>query len=453
MSKSILFRVLSRLTVGTLLLGLLPAGAAAQGNIEVWGGWAHWLVYTPPAGSVFTQVAAGEHHALALRSDGTIAAWGLDWQGSTADTPTWNGFVQVRAISSSSMALHADGTVLRWGASGPGLSTLAPAGSGITYIGEGGQYGIDNTGTIASWGSAQGSPPAGNDFTKVASGWFHSIALRSDGSLVSWGNDSYNLLSGTPGGTGFIDITAYSYVSLALRADGSVVAWGDDSSNQVAGIPTGTGYTQIVAGGVHCMALRASGEIDSWGEHAGGIVSNTPSGTGFTQLSAGVALSVVLRSFNSTGAYCLGDGHGTPCPCGANSTLEGGCKNSTGAGATLMGGGVAELSADTFHLAVAGTSNVTFGMLLRGADQLNGGYGNPLADGLLCTSGQTARSQAQLSSAGSTNFTDFQGAPFGASSYGPGVPTNYQYWYRDQGNFCSGGLFNFSNAWTVTWMP
>lgn len=34
-----------------------------------------------------------------------------------------------------------------------------------------------------------------------------------------------------------------------------------------------------------------------------------------------------------------------------------------------------------------------------------------------------------------------------------GVATNYQYWYRDPGNTCSGAGFNFSNAWTTTWLP
>ena len=85
--------------------------------------------------------------------------------------------------------------------------------------------------------------------------------------------------------------------------------------------------------------------------------------------------------------------------------------------------------------------------------QVNGGLGNTVGDGLLCTGGQSARSQVQVTSAGSTSFTDFQGLPFGASSYGAGVETNYQLWYRDPANTCSGTGFNFSNGWTVTWLP
>ena len=88
-----------------------------------------------------------------------------------------------------------------------------------------------------------------------------------------------------------------------------------------------------------------------------------------------------------------------------------------------------------------------------GESQLNGGSGNIVGDGLLNVGGQTARSQVQVTSSGSTTFTDFQSSSFGASSYGAGVPTNYQFWYRDQANNCSGSGFNFSNAWTVVWLP
>ena len=52
---------------------------------------------------------------------------------------------------------------------------------------------------------------------------------------------------------------------------------------------------------------------------------------------------------------------------------------------------------------------------------------------------------------GSTVFTNFAGQSFGEASYGPGANANYQFWYRDSGNTCSGSGFNFTNAWTVDW--
>ena len=118
-----------------------------------------------------------------------------------------------------------------------------------------------------------------------------------------------------------------------------------------------------------------------------------------------------------------------------------------------MASGNAVLLSDTFQLGVAGVPGNKPGLILRGAIQINSGLGNPVGEGLLCVGGMTARSQVQVTSAGTTTFTDFQGQPFGQSSYGIGVPTNYQFWYRDTANTCSGSGFNFSNAWTVTWLP
>lgn len=153
-------------------------------------------------------------------------------------------------------------------------------------------------------------------------------------------------------------------------------------------------------------------------------------------------------------AYCFGDGTGGACPCGANGNPGEGCANTSGSGgARLTAFGNASFSNDTFQLQVVGVPGDKPGLILRGANQSNGGLGNPIGDGLLCTSGNTARSQVQTTSGGSTLFSDFQGSPFGASSYGTGVPTNYQFWYRDQANSCSGTGFNFSNAWTVNWSP
>ena len=154
------------------------------------------------------------------------------------------------------------------------------------------------------------------------------------------------------------------------------------------------------------------------------------------------------------GAFCAGDGTGSPCPCGGNGAFGEGCANSSGvSGAQLNASGCASFSNDTFQLDVSGVPGNKPGLIMRGANQLNGGLGNPVGDGLLCVGGQTARSQVQVTAAGDTAFTDFQGQPFGASSYGIGVLTNYQFWYRDPANTCSGSGFNFSNAWSTTWLP
>jgi len=345
----------------------------------------------------------------------------VSW-GQVSSTPTGADFIQVAGGLAHSLALRADGSIVSWGDDFGGL--------------------VSNT-------------PSGTGFTQVAGGYGHSHALHSDGSIQSWGANYYGVVSGTPGGTGFTQVAVGpgGTHAHALRTDGSMVSWGGDGAGQVSNTPAGTGFTQVAAGSGHSLALRVDGSIVAWGLNNHGQVSNTPTETGFTQVAGGVHHSLALH-VTAGEAFCFGDGSGNFCPCLNFGNAGEGCANSSGTGgATLVASGSAWLANDNFQLHVVGGPFSSPGLILRGTTQLNGGLGSFVGDGLLCTSGQTARSQVQFTLAGSTTFSDFQGSPFGASSYPGGVPTNYQYWYRDMANTCSGLGFNFSNAWTATWLP
>ena len=152
---------------------------------------------------------------------------------------------------------------------------------------------------------------------------------------------------------------------------------------------------------------------------------------------------------NTGSAYCFGDGTGAACPCGANGGAGEGCANSGGTGSTLTGSGDASLGADTFTLDVAGAPAGVNGLLLRAANQI----ALPAGDGILCTAGQSHRSQIQTTSAaGTDSFTDFNGNTFGTVAFS-GAATNFQYYYRDVAHGACTSTFNLSNAWTVTYLP
>ncbi len=152
---------------------------------------------------------------------------------------------------------------------------------------------------------------------------------------------------------------------------------------------------------------------------------------------------------NNTGnAYCFGDGSGALCPCVNNGGAGEGCANSGGAGATLTGTGNGSFSNDTLAFNIAGVVGAKPGLLIKGNNQV----GIPAGDGILCTTGQSQRSQVQVTAAGATTFNDFLGSPFGSVA-NMGSASNFQFWYRDpQGSPCGNG-FNFSNGWTVTYQP
>ncbi len=76
--------------------------------------------------------------------------------------------------------------------------------------------------------------------------------------ILGWGiqkTDSTILLRND-----YIAISAGAYHNLALKSDGSIVGWGDDNYGQ-ATPPTGGGYVAIAAGGVHSFALKTDGSI------------------------------------------------------------------------------------------------------------------------------------------------------------------------------------------------
>jgi len=110
--------------------------------------------------------------------------------------------------------------------------------------------------SIVGWGwndSGQATPPDGNNFIAIAAGGAHSLALKSDGSIVTWGGQTK-----VPDGNNFIAIAAGKGHSLALKSDGSIVAWGENCPGQ-ATPPDGNNLIAIAAGGGHSLALRSGG--------------------------------------------------------------------------------------------------------------------------------------------------------------------------------------------------
>ena len=77
----------------------------------------------------------------------------------------------------------------------------------------------------------------------------HSLALKSDGTVIGWGNSSDAAAFQIPGGlSGVVAITTAPEHSLALKHDGTVVGWGSNIYGQLAFPPGLTGVKAIAAG-------------------------------------------------------------------------------------------------------------------------------------------------------------------------------------------------------------
>lgn len=191
----------------------------------------------------FVAVAAGDYYSLALRSDGTVWSCGYGGNGSLGiggtnavnTTPTQiPGLTDVIAIctgSLSSYALKSDGTVWAWGYNAFGnlgngttnQSNVPVQVSGLTNIraieaSQYNAYAIRNSGEVYAWGRGNlggiGNGSADDQYTptlipslptpkKIVSGdagW--AMALMQDGTVRAWGANTNNVLNtGAPDGS------------------------------------------------------------------------------------------------------------------------------------------------------------------------------------------------------------------------------------------------------------
>jgi alpha-tubulin suppressor-like RCC1 family protein len=290
---------------------------------------------TPVNGiSNVTAVAAGNHHSLALRSDGTVVAWGDNSHGqlgngtispSSGATPVpVPGLSNVVAIAVGdgdfSLALRRDGTVVAWGDNSRGeLGDGAVNSTGCTCIASPVQVsGLSHVVAIA----------AGNSL---------SMALLGDGTVRTWGANFEGQLGNgtTPTTTAYSDtpvavtglarvvaVAAGDYFGLALLADGTLRSWGDNSLGALgtgtvsttgcACIPTPTpvkgvsNATAIAAGYEFGLALLPSGRVSTWGWNPNGQLGN---GTYATTGCQCVPSPVAVSGLSNTAAIAAGYGH------------------------------------------------------------------------------------------------------------------------------------------------
>ena len=165
--------------------------------------------------------------------------------------------------------------------------------------------------SIVNWGAGtedlgkyphygQAISPDGNNFVAIAACGDHSLALKSDGSIAAWGRNHFGQCNVPWPNTDFIAIGAGFLHSLALKSDGSIVAWGVSNGGyldhgQVTDTPDGNGFVAIAAGGQHSLALKADGSIVGWGGDNRYGQSASPDGNDFVAIAAGYYYSLAIR--------------------------------------------------------------------------------------------------------------------------------------------------------------
>jgi alpha-tubulin suppressor-like RCC1 family protein len=288
------------------------SGQLGDGTHQGGFGW----IPVMAAGSGVIQIATGDMHSLALKSDGSVWATGHNGYGQLGDsTSTYNqltwislisaGVTQVAAGRGYSLALKSDGSV--WA-------------TGRNIIG---QLGDGTNKDRCRWTRVIAS-----GVTQLAAGDDHSFALKSDGSVWATGrNDLGQLGDGTeetkkrwmpviPLGSDVVQVAAGDDHSLALKSDGSLLATGWNIYGQLGNGVTAykatwtsvipSGVTQVAAGGYHSLALKSDGAAWATGFNCDGQIGNGTKMnasawqsviyTGVTQVAVGRGYSLALKS-------------------------------------------------------------------------------------------------------------------------------------------------------------
>ena len=148
----------------------------------------------------------------------TVGTFSTPFHVFTRTNPSSSTAPQVAGAMSVSAGLRSDGLVYVWGFSNNAYPTVVPGISGVVKISMGGA---------------------------CCSGVYHVLALRSDGTVWAWGNNNANGQMGdgttnthsTPvqvvGLSGVIDIAAGETHSMAVRNDGTVWSWGTNAYGQL----------------------------------------------------------------------------------------------------------------------------------------------------------------------------------------------------------------------------
>jgi alpha-tubulin suppressor-like RCC1 family protein len=273
---------------------------------------------TPPP--VWIHIAAGGNHTCGIRTGNTLWCWGRSAAGELGTGQTTDqsqpqqithptaGWTSVTAGEEHTCALRNDGTLWCWGNNSSG------------------QAGIGTTTDVAR--PHQVTSPAGTGWAGVAAGADQTCAVRTDGTLWCWGDNTFGELGigngtnqslpqqvTTPASTGWASVSGGDEHTCATRTDGTLWCWGANSNGQL-GIgsfttttfdlpqqvtsPASTGWTSVAAGFAHTCATRSGASLWCWGWNSYGQlgIGNTtdqgspqqvtaPASTGWTTVAIG----------------------------------------------------------------------------------------------------------------------------------------------------------------------
>jgi alpha-tubulin suppressor-like RCC1 family protein len=285
------------------------------------------------ADTTWAKLAVSPEHAMAIKTDGTLWAWGYNPFSNLGDGTTTTRFSPIQIGTDNSWAylsengtmtytrhaIKVDGTLWGWGLQNYGKigdnsvtrrSTPVQIGSNTTWKQVSNGYtlttAIKTDGTLWTWGdntygqlgdntrTGRSSPvqtiSAGNSWRQVAAGWNFAAAIKTDGTLWSWGrNNAGNIGDNTltnysspvqtvAGGTNWKQVSTSEKSVAAIKTDGTLWTWGDNTHGQL-GTNDRTHRSspvQTVAGGTNWKVVQ-TGRYHTFGVYFYDSINQYPS--------------------------------------------------------------------------------------------------------------------------------------------------------------------------------
>jgi alpha-tubulin suppressor-like RCC1 family protein len=211
------------------------------------------------------KISAGGEFSLALRSDGTVWAWGANQLGQLGNGTTANSSVPVKVAGLSQVT----------GISAGADASLATRSSGNTALTSVWAWGANNFGQLGDGTlAAHTTPEPVNGINTsfiagIAAGYGYAAVLGADGSVWGWGNDRFGQLGNAPtaipatrpvntigASSGITQLATGMETMLAVKSNGTVLAWGNNGAGQL-----GIGNTASIAGPVQVTGLTSATQV------------------------------------------------------------------------------------------------------------------------------------------------------------------------------------------------
>ncbi|MDB6118195.1 MAG: hypothetical protein JWO08_1976, partial [Verrucomicrobiaceae bacterium] len=192
------------------------------------------------------------------------------------------------AVAWGANSYHHESTLPR------GLDHVVAFASGLQH-----SVALKSNGTVVPWGDEQYAQP---DVAKrlggikaITAGDAWTVGLKHNGTLVMWGTENFGIRAGIRGLTGVRAISANTACLMVLKTNGTVLVRGTNQFGQ-RNVPPGlSGVKAIAAGFYHCVALKNDGTVVAWGQ-SWDEGTYVPQGlTGVREIAAGGFRTLALK--------------------------------------------------------------------------------------------------------------------------------------------------------------